>query len=99
MESRLKHRIFVFSLLVWTVICPSGTQQTHSLHEQFLNPRTICRKIQRMFPLSPEVKQKINELKEAGVLVPVIPSKEDDLFLLLIKGLIQSFTVAYFLAL
>lgn len=48
--------------------------------------------------LSPEVKQKINELKEAGVLVPVIPSK-DDLFLLLIKGLIQSFTVAYFLAL
>ena len=37
--------------------------------------------------LSPEVKQKINELKEAGVLVPVIPSKEDDLFLLLIKGL------------
>ena len=46
--------------------------------------------------LSPEVKQKI---KEAGVLVPVIPSKEDDLFLLLIKGLIQSFTVAYFLAL
>jgi hypothetical protein len=48
--------------------------------------------------LSPEVKQ-INELKEAGVLVPVIPSKEDDLFLLLIKGLIQSFTVAYFLAL
>ena len=47
MESRLKHRIFVFSLLAWTVI----------------------------------------------------PSKEDDLFLLLIKGLIQSFTVAYFLAL
>ena len=46
--------------------------------------------------LSPEVKQKINELKEAGVLVPVIPSKEDDLFLLLIKGLMQSFTVAYF---
>ena len=78
MESRLKHRIFVFSLLAWTVICPSGT---------------------RMFPLSPEVKQKINELKEAGVLVPVIPSKEDDLFLLLIKGLMQSFTVAYFLAL
>lgn len=38
MESRLKHRIFVFSLLVWTVICPSGTQQTHSLREQFLNP-------------------------------------------------------------
>lgn len=37
MESRLKHRIFVFSLLVWTVICPSGTQQTHSLREQFLN--------------------------------------------------------------
>ena len=33
MESRLKHRIFVFSLLVWTVICPSGT-----LREQFLNP-------------------------------------------------------------
>ena len=33
MESRLKHRIFVFSLLAWT-----GTQQTHSLHEQFLNP-------------------------------------------------------------
>ena len=31
MESRLKHRIFVFSLLAWTVICPSGTQQ-------FLNP-------------------------------------------------------------
>ena len=26
MESRLKHRIFVFSLLAWTVICPSGTQ-------------------------------------------------------------------------
>ena len=76
MESRLKHRIFVFSLLAWTVICPSGTQQTHSLHEQFLNPSD-----------------------EAGVLVPVIPSKEDDLFLLLIKGLIQSFTVAYFLAL
>ena len=49
--------------------------------------------------LSPEVKQKINELKEAGVMVPVIPSKEDDLFLLLIKGLMQSFTVAYFLAL
>ena len=49
--------------------------------------------------LSPEVKQKINELKEAGVLVPVIPSKEDDLFLLLIKGLMQSFTVAYLLAL
>ena len=72
MESRLKHRIFVFSLLAWTVICPSGTQQTHSLREQ---------------------------LKEVGVLVPVIPSKEDDLFLLLIKGLIQSFTVAYFLAL
>ena len=46
--------------------------------------------------LSPEVKQKINELKEAGVLVSVIPSKEDDLFLLLIKGLMQSFTVAYF---
>ena len=89
MESRLKHRIFVFSLLVWTVICPSGTQQIHSLREQFLNP----------VELSPEVKQKINELKEAGVLVPVIPSKEDDLFLLLIKGLIQSFTVAYFLAL
>ena len=89
MESRLKHRIFVFSLLAWTVICPSGTQQTHSLHEQFLNP----------VELSPEVKQKINELKEAGVLVPVIPSKEDDLFLLLIKGLIQSFTVAYFLVL
>ena len=38
MESRLKHRIFVFSLLAWTVICPSGTQQTQSLHEQFLNP-------------------------------------------------------------
>ena len=49
--------------------------------------------------LSPEVKQKINELKEAGVLVPVIPFKEDDVFLLLIKGLMQSFTVAYFLAL
>ena len=77
MESRLKHRIFVFSLLAWTVICPSGTP----------------------VELSPEVKQKINELKEVGVLVPVIPSKEDDLFLLLIKGLIQSFTVAYFLAL
>lgn len=91
MESRLKHRIFVFSLLVWTVICPSGTQQIHSLREQFLNPDPV--------ELSPEVKQKINELKEAGVLVPVIPSKEDDLFLLLIKGLIQSFTVAYFLAL
>ena len=22
----------------WNVICPSGTQQTHSLREQFLNP-------------------------------------------------------------
>ena len=49
--------------------------------------------------LSPEVKQKINELKEAVVLVPVIASMEDPLFLLLIKGLIQSFTVAYFLGL
>ncbi len=28
--------------------------------------------------LSPEVKQKINELKEAGVLIPAIPYKEDD---------------------
>lgn len=28
--------------------------------------------------LSPEVKQKINELKQAGVLVPAIPYKEDD---------------------
>ena len=28
--------------------------------------------------LSPEVKQKINELKEAGVLIPIIPYKEDD---------------------
>ena len=27
---------------------------------------------------SPEVKQKIDELKEAGVLVPVIPYEEDD---------------------
>ena len=38
MESRLKHRRLEFSLWAWTVICPSGTQQTHSLHEQFLNP-------------------------------------------------------------
>ena len=87
MESRLKHRIFVFSLLVWTVICPSGTQQTHSLHEQFLNPSDESRS-GGTFTGS-----------ETDVLVPVIPSKEDDLFLLLIKGLIQSFTVAYFLAL
>lgn len=28
--------------------------------------------------LSPEVKQKINELKQAGVLIPAIPYKEDD---------------------
>lgn len=38
MESRLKHRIFAFFLLAWTVIYPSGAQQTHSLREQFLNP-------------------------------------------------------------
>lgn len=28
--------------------------------------------------LSPEVKQKINELKQAGILIPAIPYKEDD---------------------
>lgn len=28
--------------------------------------------------LSPEVKQKINELKEAGILIPSLPYKEDD---------------------
>lgn len=38
MKNRLKQRIIAISLLVWTAICPSGAQHTHSLREQFLNP-------------------------------------------------------------
>ena len=39
MESRLKYRIFVFSLLVWTVLYVLPVlNKTHSLREQFLNP-------------------------------------------------------------
>lgn len=38
MKSRLKQRIFAFSLFAWIAVCPSAAQQTRSLRDRFLNP-------------------------------------------------------------
>lgn len=38
MKKPLKFRIIALSFIAWTGICPVNAQQTHSLHEQIMNP-------------------------------------------------------------